>query len=308
LSAAATRWKKLGLVFGPSGDTPWRVSHAATPTAEVLDDTVVRVYFTSRDRANRSHISYVELDLKKPSVMRRISDEPLVAPGPPGAFDDSGAAMGCLVKDGNRRFLYYVGWNLSDTVPWRNSIGLAIAQDDSLRFEKASHAPVLDRSHVDPFSLSYPWILREGGRWRMWYGSNLSWGATEETMQHVIKYAESKDGTHWGGERNGHVAISLASESKEFAVARPCVIHDGDRYRMWYSRRTPDYRIGYAESADGLAWTRRDELAGLEPSPGAWDGKTVEYACVFDVGSDRYMLYNGDDYGRAGFGLAIRVR
>src|SRR5205823_1649249 len=118
------RWKKLGFVFRPSGDTPWRVSHAATPTAEVLGGTLVRVYFTSRDRANRSHISYVELDLKAPSVVKRIAAEPLVAPGPPGTFDDSGAAMGCLVKDGNRRFLYYVGWNLSDTVPWRNSAGL----------------------------------------------------------------------------------------------------------------------------------------------------------------------------------------
>ena len=301
------RWKKLGLVFRPSGDTPWRVSHAATPTAEVLGGTLVRVYFTSRDRANRSHISYVELDLKAPSVVKRIATEPLVAPGPPGTFDDSGAAMGCVVKDGNRRFLYYVGWNLSDTVPWRNSIGLAIAQDDSLRFEKASRAPVLDRSHVDPFSLSYPWILREDGRWRRWYGSNLAWGSTEETMEHVIKYAESKDGTHW--ERTGHVAIPLASPDnpREFAVARPCVLREGERYRMWYSRRAPDYRIGYAESTDGLAWTRRDELAGLQPSPGSWDAKTVEYACVFDAAGERYMLYNGDDYGRAGFGLAIRI-
>ena len=126
-------------------------------------------------------------------------------------------------------------------------------------------------------------------------------------MEHVIKYAESKDGTHW--ERTGHVAIPLASPDnpREFAVARPCVLREGERYRMWYSRRAPDYRIGYAESTDGLAWTRRDELAGLQPSPGSWDAKTVEYACVFDAAGERYMLYNGDDYGRAGFGLAIRI-
>jgi hypothetical protein len=140
----------------------------------------------------------------------------------------------------------------------------------------------------------------------MWYGSNLAWGAAPETMQHVIKYAESTDGISW--DRAGRIAVPLAGDGREFAVARPNVIRERDRYRMWYSRRTPDYRIGYAESPDGNAWTRRDELAGIEPSPGSWDGRTIEYACVFDAAGDRYMLYNGDDYGRAGFGLAVRVR
>ena len=301
------RWKKLGLVFQPSGDFPWRVSHAATPTAEATDGSRVRVYFTSRDAKNRSFISSLEMDVKNPADIRDLASEPLVAPGPTGAFDDRGTAMGCLVRDGNRRFLYYVGWNLSDkSVPWRNSIGLAVAEGNSMRFKKVPGMPLLGRDDVDPHSLSYPWILREGSLWRMWYGSNLSWGATEDTMQHVIKHAESSDGVRW--ERSAKVCIPLAGDGKEFAVARPCVVRDGDRYRMWYSRRTPEYRLGYAESRDGLSWTRRDELAGIEPSPGAWDGKTVQYACVFDAAGERYMLYNGDDYGRAGFGLAVLER
>jgi hypothetical protein len=303
----AGTWKKLGLVFQPSGDVPWRLSHAATPTAEVLADSLVRVYFTSRDAANRSHISSLEIDVRAPRKIRNLSREPLVVPGPPGSFDEHGAAMGCLIVDGRRRWLYYLGWSLSDkSVPWRNSIGLAVSEGDAADFTKVTDRPVLGRSEVDPHSLSYPWILREGVRWRMWYGSNLAWGAAAETMQHVIKYAESADGISW--DRTGRIAVPLAGDGREFAVARPNVIRERDRYRMWYSRRTPDYRIGYAESPDGNAWTRRDELAGIEPSPGSWDGRTLEYACVFDAAGDRYMLYNGDDYGRAGFGLAVRVR
>jgi hypothetical protein len=77
---------------------------------------------------------------------------------------------------------------------------------------------------------------------------------------------------------------------------------------MWYSRRTPDYRIGYAESSDGLTWARRDDLAGIEPTGDSWESRSVEYACVFDAGGERYMVYNGNDYGREGFGLAVRVR
>jgi hypothetical protein len=299
-------WTKLGLVYRPGADRPWRLSHAATPTVEVLAETLVRVYFTSRDAANRSHISSLEMDVRRVGAIRALSTEPLIGPGPRGGFDDSGAAMGCLVAEGDERRLYYLGWNISDrSVPWRNSIGLAISAGEGEPFEKVGALPVLGRNDIDPHSLSYPWIVREGPRWRMWYGSNLGWGASEETMRHVIKYAESRDGVHW--ERSGQVAISL-NDAHEFAVARPCVIAQHGGYQMWYSRRSPDYRIGYAESADGSAWTRRDDLAGIEPTGDSWENRSVEYACVFDAGGDRYMVYNGNDYGRDGFGLAIRTR
>lgn len=304
MSAAA--WRKLGLVYRPGADRPWRLSHAATPTVQVLSDTLVRVYFTSRDAANRSHISSLEMDLRHIGAVRALSADPLVAPGPTGAFDDSGTAMGCLVSDGAIRRLYYLGWNISDrSVPWRNSIGLAISPAEGQPFEKVGTQPVLGRNDVDPHSLSYPWIGRDGAVWRMWYGSNLGWGATEETMRHVIKYAESRDGLTW--DRRGDVAIPLG-DAPEFAVARPCVVVDDGTHRMWYSRRSPDYRIGYAESADGRVWVRRDDRAGIEPSGDSWESRTVEYACVFDAGGERYMVYNGNDYGREGFGLAIQVR
>jgi hypothetical protein len=31
----------------------------------------------------------------------------------------------------------------------------------------------------------------------------------------------------------------------------------------------------------------------------------IEYPCVFDHDRRRYMLYNGNDYGRTGIGLAV---
>lgn len=296
------RWTKIGLVFRSPGDQPWRLTHAATPTVEPLGGAWVRVYYTARDAANRSHVSSVELDVRNPTVTRALSAAPLVAPGPSGAFDADGSAMGCLVRDGSRRLLYYLGWRLAKDVPWRNTIGLAIADGDSTRFEKAGDGPVVGLNDVDPHSVSYPWILREGAVWRMWYGSNLMWGTEESSMRHVIKYAESRDGVQW--KREGRVAIPLPDPAREFAVSRPCVVRDGDSYRMWYSRRTPVYAMGFATSPDGIAWSRRDDEVGLEPTRGAWDGASVEYPNVFDADGDRWMLYNGDDYGRAGFGLA----
>lgn len=280
------------------------VSHASTPVAEVLAGTLVRVYFSTRDAANRSSIASLVFDLQRPAEIVDLSPAPLVAPGDPGLFDDSGASAGCLVAHRNERRLYYVGWNLGVTVPWRNSIGLAVSRDGGRSFTKHSPAPVLDRGPVDPFSLSYPWVVVEDGRWRMWYGSNTAWGPRKEDMRHVIKYAESVDGLAW--RRDGSVALGLQGDA-ETALARPCVLRDAAGYHLWFSCRGGHYRIGYACSADGRAWRRDDPKAGLDASPDGWDSEMVEYPCVFSAGGARFMLYNGNGYGRTGFGLAEAV-
>ncbi|MFM0029599.1 hypothetical protein PQR70_25480 [Paraburkholderia madseniana] len=281
------------------------LTHAANPVAEWRYASVYRVYFSARDKDRRAHICYVDIDLRNPQVILEVSNSPVIAPGQIGTFDDSGTSMGCLVQHEGKRYLYYLGWNLGVTVPWRNSIGLAVSKGPDAPFERVSLAPVLDRNHADPFSISYPWVLVENGIWRMWYGSNLSWGVRQEEMNHLFKYAESRDGVIWNPE--GKIALHF-KDPTEYAMSKPTVVRDGDLYRMWYSYRGAAYRIGYAESHDGIAWTRYDDRAGIAPSEGGWDADTVCYPCVFDHEGQRYMLYNGSRYGDTGFGLAVLER
>lgn len=276
------------------------VSHAANCVAWRLDEHRYRVLFSTRDRLNRASIGWVEIDWRRPFEVLRVSDRPLLAPGPPGAFDDSGVSLACLVTAGATRLLYYTGWNLGVTVPWRNSIGLAVSHD-GWAFERYSPAPVLDRNRVDPFSLSYPFVL-PGAEWRMWYGSNLRWGPEQRDMDHVIKYAVGRGPGEW--RPTGEVCVGIEAAG-EYAFSRPCVVRDGAVWRMWYSYRGEAYRIGYAESTDGVRWIRRDPAAGIAPSDRGWDAESVEYPYVFDHDGARYMLYNGNRYGRTGFGLAV---
>ena len=89
-------------------------------------------------------------------------------------------------------------------------------------------------------------------------------------------------------------------------IARPCVVSDDGRYRMWYSYDSGcGYRIGYAESEDGLRWTRRDDRAGISPSATGWDSEAQAYPWVFSHDGTRFLLYNGNAFGRTGFGLAV---
>lgn len=295
------KWRKLGLVFCPDRNHLWMISHAANPVAEHLYEDVFRLNFSCRDAQSRSHIAFVEVELKPPFRILNVAERPLLAPGEIGAFDDSGVSLSCINLVNRQKYLYYLGWNLGVTVPWRNAIGLAVYDETIKAFQRYSKAPLLDRNDIDPFSVSYPFVLKDDV-YRMWYGSNLKWGKEQKDMAHLIKYAESPDALRW--KRQGVIALHFENEN-EYAMSRPCVLKEDGIYKMWYSYRGQRYRIGYADSADGVSWERKDEEVGIDVSDEGWDSEMVEYPFVFDHKGERYMFYNGNGYGKTGVGLAV---
>jgi predicted GH43/DUF377 family glycosyl hydrolase len=298
------KWKKLGRIYAPDGTRGWMRSHAANPVAEHIGGDRFRVYFSTRDDRNRSSIGFVEIDLNDPSTILAVADEPVLGPGDLAMFDDSGVSIGCIVPVNGQRYLYYMGWHLTVTVPWQNALGLAISDGPGAPFRRVSRFPIVELSEIDPYTISYPWVTAEDGRFRMWYGSNIQWGARKEDMRHLIKYAESADGIHW--ERNNVVAVDF-KDATEYAMCKPCVIQDGSELKMWFCSRGDAYRIRYAESRDGVHWSRRDEAVGIDVSSSGWDSEMIEYPFVFDHGGNRYMLYSGNAFGATGFGLAVEV-
>jgi hypothetical protein len=303
------RWHKLGRVFGGDGQFPWMASHASVPFAERIDGDLYRIYFSCRDAQNRSHVGWLDLDITRPDRILRIGDRPLLAPGKIGSFDDDGTMLSWMLVHGDRRYLYYVGWNRRVSVPFHVSIGLAVGpngQPDQ-GFERLA-GPVLERSIADSHFCSNPCVLNEDGRWRMWYLSGLGWAALTRGLSasYDVRYAESSDGIHW--RPSGRIAVGLEGPH-EFAIARPCVLREDEGYVMWFCVRLRDrpYRLGLARSSDGLVWTRHGGDAGLEPSEHGWDSEMVAYPHVFNHGSNQYMLYCGNGFGRTGFGLAVRT-
>src|SRR2546423_575758 len=121
------RWEKRGLVIESPTHLPWVSSHAAVPHAHT-DANLVDVYFTVRDERQRSHVAHAGVDLGDRSV--EVSPEPVLVPGPLGAFDDSGVMTSCLIRDGARSYLYYQGWSLGVTVPFYVFVGCAARDHD----------------------------------------------------------------------------------------------------------------------------------------------------------------------------------
>jgi hypothetical protein len=295
-------WSKLGHIYAPDGSLPWARSYAANPVGEHIEGDLFRIYFSTRDEKNRSSVGFIELDITNPGKILRIADQPALTPGDLAMFDDSGASIGCIVKAGDKRFLYYMGWHLTVSVPWQNAIGLAVSTEPNGPFLRHARFPTFPLGEDDPYTISYPWVSVENGKFRMWYGSNIAWGPVKEDMRHLIKYAESDDGVHWT--RDNPTAIDF-SGPEEYAICKPCVVRDNDCYRMWFCARGKAYRVYYAESDDGITWRRQTE-PDLSVSESGWDSEMVEYPFVFDHAGARYMLYSGNKFGQTGFGLAVR--
>ena len=172
-------------------------------------------------------------------------------------------------------------------------------------FQKYAQGPIIDRNYLEPTLTASSYVLKEDKKWRMWYLSGTKWEKIGKEIRpyYHIKYAESEDGINW--KRNGIVCIDFKNE-KEHAISRPCVLFEDKIYKMWYSYRGPKtYRIGYAESLDGINWKRKDEEVGLDVSDSGWDSEMIEYTYAFNHNGTKYMLYNGNHYGESGFGLAI---
>ncbi len=300
------KWNKLGLLFG--GDSAnWYATHAALPAPVLLGGDTYRVFFSGRDAKNRARIGYFDLLLDVDPKVLKVSQRPVLDLGTLGTFDDSGVTSSWITKQNGIYYCYYTGWALGKTVPFYFFIGVATSSNLDSEFQRISPAPILERNTIDPFLTASPCVRVEGELWRMWYVSGQRWEARADEIRHYynIKYAESKDGVNW--RPSGKICIDFQNDD-EYAFARPCVLFEDGIYRMWYSFRGDYYKLGYAESIDGINWTRMDNEVGLETSPGGWDSEMVAYPYVFRHNGHLYMLYNGNGYGKTGVGLAVLER
>lgn len=278
------------------------LSHAANPLPIRLDGDVYRIFYSGRDASNRSSVGAVDIDLVRREIVRDHA-APFFEYGAPGSFYADGVSIGCCYIAQGITYMLFMGWQTPPDAHFRGDVGrLVVAADLTLSLD--GDGPLLAADDVDPISLSYPWVREDGhGGYRMWYGSTETWDTGNGEMLHAISHATSRDGHHW--QRLGQAVPHEIGRAQAFS--RPTVAQHADgSYGMWFSCRGPGhkYRIGYAKSSDSKRWQLALDEAGIAVSDSGWDSEMIEYPYVLDHGGERYMLYNGNGYGRTGFGLA----
>jgi predicted GH43/DUF377 family glycosyl hydrolase len=299
------QWRKLGLLYGPRGERDWALSHAMPPTPLLLSDDVVRLYVAHADENTVGRVGYLDVALADPARVLALAEQPVLDIGEPGTFDDNGVSPCCMVPCGGTLRMYYAGIQLQRKIPYTLFIGLATAAHPDGPFTRVSGAPILDRVDGEMFFRTAPFVMQDGGLWRMWYIAGSGWvqGNEKELPHYSLHHIVSDDGVTWSGRGTECLA---PREPDEIGFGRPFIIRQGVQYRMWYSIRTiAGYRLGYATSPDGLRWTRRDDEVGIGLSQAGWDSEMLCFAAVVAHRGRWLMFYNGNGNGRTGVGVAV---
>ena len=312
------RWSKRGLLFDPAAHRlpDGCTSFAQSPQALVFDD-FVRIYFsTRRPEANGqylSYISYVEVDRELQTVLR-VADHSVMPLGDLGTFDEHGIfPMHVLRHDGGVR-AYTCGWSRRVSVPVETAIGLSVSADSGRTFTRIGNGPVMGPTPDEPFLVGDPFVTVHDGRWHMWYIYGTAWvpaGPNEGPARvYKIAQARSADGLTWTRDAATIITDRIGDDECQ---ALPTVFECDGRWHMYFCYRyatdfrvnpARGYRLGYAYSDDLRRWTRDDAAAGIEVSASGWDSEMQCYPHVFWCGEHAYLLYNGNGFGRGGFGVA----
>lgn len=137
-------------------------------------------------------------------------------------------------------------------------------------------------------NVNRPHVLQVGDTWYMWYT-----GQNRETKRSAIGLAVSKDSEHW--ERiGGNPVLEPTDGWEKNNVMCPHVLYEDGIFRMWYSggeMYEPD-AIGYAESKDGIEWSRTPANPVIHPTAG-WESDRATAACIVRRPNDYLAFYIG---------------
>jgi predicted GH43/DUF377 family glycosyl hydrolase len=312
------KWKKLGKIFDPTKaiGLKW-LNNFAQCTSTIVHDDYVRVYFSCRPPVDKngqyvSYTSFVDFDRNDLTEIVNIAEEPILQLGELGTFDEFGVYPSSVVKLNKQIYFFYAGWTRMFSVFANVAIGLAVSDDGGTTFSRLGNGPILSRTLNEPFQVSGPKVRIFNGKWYMFYISGTKWLLNDKNTETIykIKMATSTDGISW--DRDGKEILHDILGEEECQAGPDVFFHSG-KYHMYFSYRygldfrgnDRGYRIGYAYSNDLINWTRSDDNAGIGLSEEGWDDIDMHYPHVFELDGKWYMLYNGNEFGRYGFGLAI---
>lgn len=312
------RWKKLGKIFDPEDHklTDGYSLFAKSPQALVFDD-FVRIYFcTQKKTENGKYLScpqFVDFDKNLGRILR-LSSRQVIQLGSLGQFDEHGIFPMNVLRHENRLLAFTTGWSRRVSVSIDMEIGFAESFDNGETFLKIGlGGPIMSPNDKEPFLVGDGFVRHCGDRYHMWYIFGDKWDLAEDCEEpersYRIAYAHSQDGLVW--ERDGRYIIEAKTSTE--CQAHPTVFFMGDKYHMFFCYRDAfdfrnncdkSYKLGYAYSSDGINWIRQDNAGGVEVTPDSWDSEMMCYPNVFESDGGFYLLYNGNEFGRYGFGAA----
>ena len=231
---------------------------------------------------------------------------PVLEPGDPGAWDGGNRYPVALIIVDGTYHMYFNAQPEGSPLLGDYDIGHATSTDGVTWVTDPAN-PVLTRGADGEWDDSSLWgvgLIHDDSGFRMWYS-----GGDGDLLR--VGYATSTDGSVWTKHAGNPVMdVGPPGSFDDEGVVPSTVIFQGGSYRMWYMSSKNqamggeyDWRIGYAESADGLSWNRHPNPV-LDPGSG-WDNWLVYSPSVFFDDSGYHMWYTGNNGAHVSIGYAL---
>ncbi|MCI6066033.1 hypothetical protein MR818_11815 [bacterium] len=303
------KWNKKGKIYDHNTfNLEWYKKNSMVPLPYLKDDKTLRIYTTMCDEYNIGRIGYVDVNPENPSEILGYSKKPIINIGEDGHFDDNGVVTASLLKEDEKLYMFYSGYQSCVKVPYMIFTGLAVSYDNGDTFEKlTTDVPLLDRVKGEAGTRCVPYVIKNGDTYQMWYTSDYGkgWISTPNKLEPLydMKYMESKDLFQWPSK--GETAVTFKDDD-EHGICKCTVWKEDDKYKVIYSIRhiSKGYRLGYGEAEDGVHFKRMDELVGIDVSEAGFDDDMVCFAERIDCNGKVYLFYSGNHYGMEGIGYA----
>ncbi len=164
-----------------------------------------------------------------------------------------------VLKEGDTFKMWFAA---SDGVNWK--LGLATSVDGI----NWTNYTVINNLSSD-INVVEPAVVKTSD-YKLWFNSYTN-------GDYKIKFASSPDGTNWSPKPTAVIVPEKPWEIK--GVGNPTVIYNDGKYQMWYTGwgfGTP-WKLGYAESTDGITWNKSEKNPIEIPNLGHIGGPKVIY-------------------------------
>ena len=285
------------------------IDYCKSPQALVFDD-FVRIYFSycvpDGDKL-KSRVGYVSYDKSFRNILDMSFD--VIADGKLGTYDEHGIFPFSPFRDGKTIKALLSGWTRRVSVSNDSGIGLAVSLDDGKSFERVGDGPIMTASINEPYLIADGFVLQSNDDWVMYYIFGTNWadyGTSKPERTYRIGVATSKNLLDW--KRDGKQIIKSKTDLE--AQALPTVIYRNGCWHMVFcyrntigfrEKKEAAYHLGYASSINMRDWNRDDERISIPIE--AWCDEMQCYPNLFEMDGDVYLLYNGNHFGREGFGI-----
>lgn len=312
------RFINKGLIFDISSFAPFKDYEFAQSPQVFPIENGFRIFFSSRrkysdGRMPISEVLYVDFN-REFTQITSYSRGPILTNPILGSFDEHGVFPFHVKEVNSRIFAYLSGWSRRISVPVETAIGIAESFDGGKTFERLGDGPIMAASTNEPFLVGDPFVVQNKQGFQMFYIAGTEWkyypGARDPQRIYKIRTAGSVDGINWRKSNGNLITDKLGSDECQ---ALPTVIQIGDTHFMIFCfreasgfRNIPEraYRLGGALSSNMEQWDRDDSLIKVTSHESGWDSNMKCYPNATVIDSKVVLLYNGNSFGKHGFGMA----